>query len=110
MSASRTTRASRHTTRNMMWPADGPSSFESDLNLGIGQSPQSRVEIEHLQPDITVGAGEGDLAMKAFLLFLLLGGAALYTFLVVTHDALQDGKQKIPSPSKLNLTNLSPSS
>jgi hypothetical protein len=30
--------------------------------------------------------------MKAFLLFLLLGGAALYTFLVVTHDALQDGK------------------
>ena len=48
--------------------------------------------------------------MKAFLLFLLLGGAALYTFLVFTHDALQDGKQKIPSPSKLNLTNLSPSS
>jgi len=51
--------------------------------------------------------------MKAFLLFLLLGGAALYTFLVVTHDALQDGKtenKKIPSPSKLNLTNLSPSS
>ena len=30
--------------------------------------------------------------MKAFLLFLILGGAALYTFLVVTHDALQDGK------------------
>jgi hypothetical protein len=30
--------------------------------------------------------------MKAFLLFLVLGGAALYTFLVVTHDALQDGK------------------
>jgi Bacterial SH3 domain len=29
--------------------------------------------------------------MKAFLLFLILGGAALYTFLVVTH-ALQDGK------------------
>ena len=36
-----------------------------------------------------MGAGE---AMKAFLLFLILGGAALYTFLVVTHDALQDGK------------------
>ena len=30
--------------------------------------------------------------MKAFLLFLILGGLALYTFLVVTHDALQDGK------------------
>ena len=30
--------------------------------------------------------------MKAFLLFLVLGGVALYTFLVVTHDALQDGK------------------
>ena len=30
--------------------------------------------------------------MKAFLLFLILGGAALYTFLVVTHDSLQDGK------------------
>jgi hypothetical protein len=30
--------------------------------------------------------------MKVFLLFLILGGAALYTFLVVTHDALQDGK------------------
>jgi hypothetical protein len=30
--------------------------------------------------------------MKAFLLFLILGGAALYTFLIVTHDALQDGK------------------
>jgi hypothetical protein len=30
--------------------------------------------------------------MKAFLFFLILGGAALYTFLVVTHDALQDGK------------------
>ena len=30
--------------------------------------------------------------MKAFLLFLILGGAALYTFLVVTRDALQDGK------------------
>ena len=30
--------------------------------------------------------------MKAFLLFLILGGAALYTFLVVSHDSLQDGK------------------
>jgi len=30
--------------------------------------------------------------MKAFLLFLILGGAALYTFLVVTHDSLQGGK------------------
>jgi hypothetical protein len=30
--------------------------------------------------------------MKAFLLFLILGGAALYTFLVVTRDSLQDGK------------------
>ena len=30
--------------------------------------------------------------MKAFLLFLILGSAALYTFLVVTHDSLQDGK------------------
>jgi hypothetical protein len=30
--------------------------------------------------------------MKVFLLFLILGGAALYTFLVLTHDALQDGK------------------
>jgi hypothetical protein len=30
--------------------------------------------------------------MKAFLLFLIVGGAALYTFLVVTHDALEDGK------------------
>ena len=32
--------------------------------------------------------------MKAFLLFLILGGAALYTFLVITHDALQDGKSE----------------
>jgi hypothetical protein len=30
--------------------------------------------------------------MKGFLLFLSLGGAALYTLLVFTHDALQDGK------------------
>ena len=48
--------------------------------------------------------------MKAFLLFLILGGAALYTFLVVTHDALQDGKTENTLVSKLNLTNLSPSS
>ena len=47
--------------------------------------------------------------MKAFLLFLILGGAALYTFLVVSHDSLQDGKQKLPSPSKLNQTNPLPS-
>ena len=32
--------------------------------------------------------------MKAFLLFLILGGAALYTFLVITHNALQDGKSE----------------
>src|SRR5262249_22399470 len=30
--------------------------------------------------------------MKAFLLFLSLGSAVLYTVLVVTHNALQDGK------------------
>jgi SH3 domain-containing protein len=30
--------------------------------------------------------------MKGFLLFLSLGGATLYTLLVFTHDALQDGK------------------
>ena len=38
--------------------------------------------------------------MKPFLLFLILGGATLYTFLVVTHDALQDGKTVQTQPNQ----------
>ena len=55
------------------------------------QSANGQVEIEDIQSDIGTGAAR-ETCMKAFLLFLILGGAALYTFLVVTHDSLQDGK------------------
>jgi hypothetical protein len=54
--------------------------------------PRKSGEIEDVRSKIRTGAGEGNLAMKGFLLFLSLGGAALYTLLVFTDDVLQDGK------------------
>ena len=60
--------------------------------------------------NIDIGrAAARETCMKAFLLFLILGGAALYTFLVVTHDSLQDGKTETTLAVQTQPNNPSPS-
>ena len=54
------------------------------------------VEIEEVQSNITIGAGVGDLAMRA-LLFVSVMGAALYALLVVTHNVLPAYNEERPS-------------
>jgi hypothetical protein len=49
-----------------------------------------QVEIEDVQSEIQTGLVGG--TMTRFLLFLSLVGAAIYTLLIFTHDALTDGK------------------